>query len=562
MGAKPSDYGVRAQDAPPSVTQGTEAPKPLKDATGPGRGTATATGLASGADAKALFDNTSRTSAAFGSATPTVTFALAGVGQRATWYTVTSGPQAGDPSAWRLEGSRDGGASWAVLDTRTNQAFPWRVQTRPFKVAAPETYTAYRLVVTATTGAAAPNLSELELLTDGSFAQNTQVKVSAAAPFEVVEDTAWSGTVGEFSGGVGSKPVDATATIAWGDGTTSAGTIEAGDLGSYTIRASHTWAAPGYYQPKVTVTSGSTSASALGGVTVHTAAVPSYAAGFDSVCIGHVGDVVPCDGDRAGLSREAITAAGGVPGKLVTVPGTDLRYSIPAIPAGGKDNATGAGQTLDVTLAPGATKLSLIGTATQKDQDTVGTVTFSDGTSASYPIQYGDWCGPAKFGNVVALETGYRLNGTGTDSCHAKLFATAPLTIPAGKTVTGITLPTQTGDPGTAGRIHVFAVADNGTALTVEPGADTTTTARTATTVALGAVSGGVPASGDQRYRARVQWGDGTVTEDASVSAIGSDGTATIGGSHTWAAAGTYTVRVLASDSRSDVLGTLTVTVK
>jgi predicted alpha-1,2-mannosidase len=562
MGAKPSDYGVRAQVAPPSVTQGTEAPKPLKDATGPGRGTATATGLASGADAKALFDNTSRTSAAFGSATPTVTFALAGVGQRATWYTVTSGPQAGDPSAWRLEGSRDGGASWAVLDTRTNQAFPWRVQTRPFKVAAPETYTAYRLVVTATTVAAAPNLSELELLTDGSFAQNTQVKVSAAAPFEVVEDTAWSGTVGEFSGGVGSKPVDATATIAWGDGTTSAGTIEAGDLGSYTIRASHTWAAPGYYQPKVTVTSGSTSASALGGVTVHTAAVPSYAAGFDSVCIGHVGDVVPCDGDRAGLSREAITAAGGVPGKLVTVPGTDLRYSIPAIPAGGKDNATGAGQTLDVTLAPGATKLSLIGTATQKDQDTVGTVTFSDGTSASYPIQYGDWCGPAKFGNVVALETGYRLNGTGTDSCHAKLFATAPLTIPAGKTVTGITLPTQTGDPGTAGRIHVFAVADNGTALTVEPGADTTTTARTATTVALGAVSGGVPASGDQRYRARVQWGDGTVTEDASVSAIGSDGTATIGGSHTWAATGTYTVRVLASDSRSDVLGTLTVTVK
>jgi predicted alpha-1,2-mannosidase len=562
MGAKPSDYGVRAQDAPPSVTQGTEAPKPLKDATGPGRGTATATGLASGADAKALFDNTSRTSAAFGSATPTVSFALAGVVQRATWYTVTSGPQAGDPSAWRLEGSRDGGASWAVLDTRSNQAFPWRVQTRPFKVAAPETYTAYRLVVTATAGAAAPNLSEIELLTDGSFAQNTQVKVSAAAPFEVVEDTPWSGTVGEFSGGVGGKPVDATATIAWGDGTTSSGTIEAGDLGSYTIRASHTWQTPGYYQPKVTVTSGSTSASDLGGVTVHTAAVPSYAAGFDSVCIGNVGDVVPCDGDRAGLSREAITAAGGVPGKLVTVPGTDLRYSIPAIPAGEKDNATGAGQTLDVTLAPGATKLSLIGTATQKDQDTVGTVRFSDGTSASYPIQYGDWCGPAKFGNVVALETGYRLNGTGTDSCHAKLFATAPLPIPAGKTVTGVTLPTQTGDPGTAGRIHVFAVADNGAALTVEPGPDTTTTAGTATTVALGAVSGGVPVPGDQGYRARVQWGDGTVTDDATVSAIGPDGTATIRGSHTWAAAGTYTVRVLASDSRSDVLGTVTVTVQ
>ncbi|GAB3066249.1 GH92 family glycosyl hydrolase [Intrasporangium mesophilum] len=562
MGANPSDFGARIQDAPPALTKGTEAPKPLMDATGPGRGTATATDLASGADPKAMFDNTSRTSTAFSSATPTVTFALSGVGQRATWYTITSGPKAGDPSAWRLEGSRDGGATWTVLDTRSDQTFPWRSQTRPFKIALPETYTSYRLVVTATVGAVAPNLSEVEFLTDGSKAQNTQIKVSAAAPFEVTEDTAWSGTVGEFSGGVGGKPVVATATIAWGDGTTSEGTIETGDLGSYTIKGGHTWETPGYYQPRVTVTTANGSSSDVGGVTVHTATIPSYAAGFDSVCIGHVGDTVPCDGDRAGLSREAMTAAGGVPGKLVAVPGTDLGFSIPAIPAGQKDNATGMGQTLAVTLAPGATRLSIIGTATQKNQDTVGTVRFSDGTSVSYPIQFGDWCGSAQFGNIVALEMGYRLNGTGTDSCHAKLFATAPLTIPAGKTVTGITLPTQTGDPGSAGRIHIFAIADNGAALRVQPGADTTTTAKTSTNVDLGTVSGGVPASGDQGYRARVQWGDGTVTEDATVSATGSDGSATISGSHTWAAAGTYSVRVLASDSRSDVLGSLTVTVR
>ena len=34
----------------------------------------------------------------------------------------------------------------------------------------------------------------------------------------------------------------------------------------------------------------------------------------------------------------------------------------------------------------------------------------------------------------------YRLNGTGTDGCRAKLFATAPLTVPAGKTVESVTL--------------------------------------------------------------------------------------------------------------------------
>ncbi|GAB2769223.1 GH92 family glycosyl hydrolase [Terrabacter koreensis] len=561
MGDKPSDFGSRAQDAPPSLTQGTEAPKPLKDATGPGRGTATATDLASGQDAKALFDNTSRTSATFSSATPTVGFTLSGVGQRATWYTLTSGPKAGDPSAWRVEGSKDGGATWQTLDTRTGQVFPWRQQTRPFEIPHTGTFTTYRLVVTATVGGEAANLSEVELLTDGSKAQNTGIKVSAAEAFETSEDTSWTGTVATFSGGVGQgqdPSATATATIAWGDGTTSEGAIAAGDLGSFTVRGTHTWSKPGPYRPKVTVTAGGGSGSALGSATVHQASVPAYAAGFDSVCFGNVGDSVPCDGDRAGLSREALAAAGGVPGKLLTVPGTDLRFSMPGIPVGQKDNATGAGQTLPVTLAPGATQLSLIGTATQKNQDTTATVRFTDGSTASYKVQYGDWCGSPQFGNVVALEMAYRLNGTGTDSCRAKLFATAPLTVPAGKTVESITLPTQTGDPKSAGRIHVFAVADNGSALGVTAGGDATATAGQAGDVTLGTAKGGVPAAGG--YTARVEWGDGTVTEDATVT-TGADGTATVEGAHTWAAAGTYAVRVLVSDSRSDVLSTLTVTV-
>ena len=275
-------------------------------------------------------------------------------------------------------------------------------------------------------------------------------------------------------------------------------------------------AEPGPYQPKVTVTTANDSGSALGSATVHQASKPAYAAGFDSVCFGNVGDSVPCDGDRAGLSREALVAAGGVPGKLLTVPGTDLRFSMPGIPVGDKDNATGAGQTLPVTLAPGATKLSLIGTAHAANQDTTATVNFTDGSSTSYKVQYGDWCGSAQFGNVVAIQMAYRLNGTGTDGCQVKLFATAPLTVPAGKTVESVTLPTQTGDPTTAGRIHVFAVADNGSALEVAAGADTTAKAGADTDVTLGTAKGGVPAS--TGYTARVQWGDGTVTEDAAVT--------------------------------------------
>ena len=556
MGAKPSPYGSRAQDAPPALTQGTEAPQPLRDATGPGHGTATAVGAD---DAAPLFDNSSRTSVEFTSPTPTVTYALSGVGQRATWYTLTSGPKPGDPAAWRVEGSKDGGKTWRTLDTRTGQNFPWRNQTRPFELADNGTYTSYRLVVTKTVGGETPNLAEIELLTDGSKAENTSLKVSAAPAAETMQGESWSGTLATFSGGKGTTPDAFSATISWGDGSTSEGTISAGDLGSFTVTGSHTWKEPGWYQPRITVTDRQGSVSVLGGATVHRASVPSYAAGFDSVCVGRVGTMVPCDGDRAGLSRDALNDAGAAPGRIVTVPGTDLRFSMPAIPLGEKDNATGVGQTLTVQLAPGATRLSLIGTATQRDQDTMAKVNFTDGSSVDYPVQYGDWCGAAKYGNVVAVEMAYRLNGTGTDGCHAKLFATKPLTIPSGKAVTSITLPTQTGDPGAVGRIHVFAVADDGAPLAVKPASDQTVTTGSEATVSLGTASGGTP---DSTYVARVQFGDGTETVDATVSTLTGDGTATIRARHAWTTPGTYTVRVLTSDTRSDVLSTIRVTVE
>ncbi|MDN5795998.1 MAG: GH92 family glycosyl hydrolase [Intrasporangium sp.] len=161
MGARPSDFGTRRQDAPPALTKGNQAPRPLRDVTGPGLGTAAATGTT---DAAPLFDDTSRTSVAFTSATPTLTYTLSGDRREVTWYTITSGPQPGDPAAWRVEGSRDGGRSWRTLDTRTGQVFPWRGQTRPFELDRTGGYPAYRLVVTRTAGAEAPNIAEVEFL--------------------------------------------------------------------------------------------------------------------------------------------------------------------------------------------------------------------------------------------------------------------------------------------------------------------------------------------------------------------------------------------------------------
>jgi hypothetical protein len=238
------------------------------------------------------------------------------------------------------------------------------------------------------------------------------------------------------------------------------------------------------------------------------------------------------------------------------VAGTDLTWSLPGIPAGQPDNATGIGQTLPVTLAPGATKLSLIGTATERGQNVTTTVNFTDGTSAPYAISYADWCQAPAAGTFLAVQTANRLKGTGTDSCRVSLFATAPFEIPAGKTVTSVTLPVQPGSPTREGRIHVFAIADNGAALKATAEADIKAKQNKAVKVTLGTVSGGTITDG--AYKAGVAWGDG-VTEDATVT-VGADGVATLSGTHTWSK-GTYTVRVLVSDERSDALITLTATI-
>jgi hypothetical protein len=83
--------------------------------------------------------------------------------QRATYYTLTSSDKAGDPASWVLEGSYNG-KTWTALDTRTDQKFAWRLQSRAFKIATPNAYPLYRLRVTANSGGATTSLAEIELL--------------------------------------------------------------------------------------------------------------------------------------------------------------------------------------------------------------------------------------------------------------------------------------------------------------------------------------------------------------------------------------------------------------
>ena len=158
MGPEPADWGTAPQDAPPSLTAGDEPPTPLPDLTGPGKGT---DGGSDGADVTAMFDDSSATAATAGGAAPWVGYEFADPQVEAvTHYTVTSPEESGEPVGWVLSGSSDG-QHWTTVDTRSGEKFPWRQQTRVFKVENPERYSQYRLESTDGTPI---TLAELELL--------------------------------------------------------------------------------------------------------------------------------------------------------------------------------------------------------------------------------------------------------------------------------------------------------------------------------------------------------------------------------------------------------------
>jgi hypothetical protein len=175
MGSQPSTWGTGAADAPPSITSGTAVASPLTDLTGPGKGTASD---------PALVDDDSGTRAVFPGATPTWQYEFGTAGEQATYYTLTSGAVAGDPTAWKLRGSYDG-TTWTTIDERTDQKFDWRLQTRPFKVTSPGRYKYYQVQVTANSGEASTTLAEVELLGHATPACTTTIGDKVAGDLTV-----------------------------------------------------------------------------------------------------------------------------------------------------------------------------------------------------------------------------------------------------------------------------------------------------------------------------------------------------------------------------------------
>lgn len=168
------------------------------------------------------------------------------------------------------------------------------------------------------------------------------------------------------------------------------------------------------------------------------------------------------DGEGWSYSAEALAAAGAEPGGTVSSGGFDFGW--PEVEAGDPDNieVVGAGpQMLNAASGEGDTKLAFLGSAAEGKASGTVTLTYTDGTTQQAGIGFSDWTlgggsQQPSYGNTVAVHTEYRdVRGGGKDPVGTEVFATAPISLQAGKRLASMTLPATTD----GGIIHVFAVA-------------------------------------------------------------------------------------------------------
>ncbi|MFI5686523.1 GH92 family glycosyl hydrolase [Streptomyces sp. NPDC051636] len=211
----------------------------------------------------------------------------------------------------------------------------------------------------------------------------------------------------------------------------------------------------GFYDVRITVTSGDTSYEQPVSLTVAAPGTP-LAAYNNTGISDDTGDHDEADYDGGGwsYSRQALAEAGLTPGHRGTVEG--LTFTWPDSPAGRPDNASAATQTIE--LPTPAAKLSFIGSAVNGNQQTKATVTYTDGTTDTLDLSFTDWtvgggAGTVQYGNETVAKAAYRnVAGADKDPVATYVFATKPFEAPAGRTIRSVRLPDNAD-------LHVFTLA-------------------------------------------------------------------------------------------------------
>ncbi|MCZ4604403.1 GH92 family glycosyl hydrolase [Streptomyces sp. Lzd4kr] len=211
----------------------------------------------------------------------------------------------------------------------------------------------------------------------------------------------------------------------------------------------------GFYSVEVTVTSGDS--SYVHPVSLTVAAPGTLLAAYNNTGVSDdAGDHDEADFDGGGwsYSRQALAEAGLTPGGQGTVGG--LAFTWPDSPSGRPDNASAAGQSIE--LASPASRLSFLGSGVNGNQQSRATVTYTDGGTDTIDLAFTDWtvgggAGTVQYGNEVVARAAYRnVAGADRDPVDTYVFATKPFTAPEGRTIARVKLPDDTD-------LHVFTLA-------------------------------------------------------------------------------------------------------
>jgi hypothetical protein len=357
-----------------------------------------------------------------------------------------------------------------------------------------------------------------------------------------------------------------TSTIAWGDGTTSAGTI-VGSNGSFTVQGNHTYTDEGSLPASVLITRTTDNATAQpsGTVVVSEADLltptPKTIGGQPGVLISNAVVATFSDvntGNVAGDFTATIDWGDGT-SSAGTVSGSGATFSV----SGSHTYATAGQDTISVTLKdddPGT------GTATANSTAFIG---FSAGdvvlTDATEGQALGNGTTVATFGDSNNSDTAASFTATiawgdGTTTSGATIVGSnGSFTVDGGHTYAdeGAFQPNVTVkrtsdsavvvDTGSVAVAEADVLTPQGTTINGSPN-------QALSNVVVATFTDTNTANAASDFTATVDWGDGTTTP-GTVS--GSGGTFSVAGTHTYATDGHDTIKVSLTD---DAPGTATAT--
>jgi hypothetical protein len=190
---------------------------------------------------------------------------------------------------------------------------------------------------------------------------------------------------------------------------------------------------------------------------------PDLASTFDNVGVTDDGNPDPSagfagfDGEGTTYSAQGLAAAGLSPGATVTVGGVPLTWpnAAPAHP----DNTMALGQV--ITVGRSGRTMTFLAAANNSPLSGTVTVRYTDGTTATQPLDVGNFWWPAgqdgNPANTQVASVNYANYPTGSSGHPVNVFA-ASIPLDPSKTVGDITLPALADVQGYHAALHIFAM--------------------------------------------------------------------------------------------------------